>query len=176
MATNRNVNNPLPWVTEALEYKGMREIKGIRHNKIIVSMVIALGGWWRDDETPWCGVFVGHCLKETGRAVPRHWYRAKAYAKYGTLLSDPCYGCIGVMSRRGGGHVCFVIGKTCGDRLVVIGGNQNNRVSVAVYPRKRFTAFVFPAKTDGSPSLPYPYRYDLPIYDSHNLSKPVTEA
>lgn len=173
---NQNLTKPLPWVTEAFKHNGMREIRGVRHNKIIVAMVIALGGWWRDDETPWCGVFVAHCLKVTGRDVPKAWFRAKAYANYGTRLTRPAYGCIGVMSRRGGGHVCIIIGKTQDGRLVVIGGNQNNRVSVAVYPRSRFTGgFVFPSR-NGMPSLPYPYRYDLPVYDPQNLTHPVSEA
>ncbi|PID48450.1 MAG: TIGR02594 family protein [Proteobacteria bacterium] len=155
----------------------MREVKGRRHSLNIVNWLKELGAWWRDDETPWCGTFVAHCLKSTNRGVPKHWYRAKAYEKYGTLLSAPAYGCIGVMSRRGGGHVCFVIGETKdGKRLVVIGGNQNDSVCVTSYPRSRFTAFVWASRDDGTLSVPYEYRYQLPVYDQHNLNKVVSEA
>lgn len=174
--TNRNIETPLAWVDEAHKYVGMREILGTRHNQTIVKWLSQLGAWWRDDETPWCGVFTAHCLTAAGRAIPKHWYRAKAYADYGTVLSRPAYGCLGVMSRTGGGHVCFVIGETSGDRLVVIGGNQSNQVSIATYPRSRFSHFVWPARGNGVPSLPYNYRYTLPRYANGQYSQPLSEA
>lgn len=174
--TNRNTESPLAWIDEAHKYVGMREIRGTRHNQTIVKWLSQLGAWWRDDETPWCGVFTAHCLTTAGRAIPKHWYRAKAYADYGTVLSRPAYGCLGVMSRTGGGHVCFVIGETSGDRLVVIGGNQGDQVSIATYPRSRFSHFVWPARGNGVPSLPYNYRYTLPRYANGQYSQPLSEA
>ena len=173
---NPNIDQPLPWITEAFNYKGMREIVGIRHNSNIIKWLINLGAWWRDDETPWCGTFVAHCLTTTKRAIPTFWMRAKAYASNGTVLSQPAYGCLGVMSRKGGGHVCFIIGQTSDNRLVVIGGNQNNAVSVASYPRSRFDAFVWPSRGNGVPSLPYSYRYDLPRYARGDYTQPKSEA
>ena len=174
--SNRNLSNDPKWLTEAREYIGLKEIRGWRHSHIIIRWLIALGAWWRDDETPWCGVFAAHCLTAGGRSIPRHWYRAKAYAKCGTLLKKPAYGCLGVMSRKGGGHVCFVIGEISDNRLVVIGGNQNNQVSIASYPRSRFSHFVWPARGNGVPSLPYNFRYDLPCYARGNYSHPKSEA
>lgn len=174
--SNKNLKNPLPWVTEAKKYKGLKEIRGYRHNKTIQRWLQQLRAWWRDDETPWCGVFVAHCLTHARRGIPKHWYRAKAYAKYGTALSKPAYGCLGVMSRKGGGHVCIIIGKTRDGRLVVIGGNQNNQVSIAAYPRSRFSHFIWPCRANGVPSMPYQHRFILPTYANGNYQQPLSEA
>ena len=166
----------LAWIDEAHKYVGLTEIKGARHNQTITKWLKALGAWWTDDETPWCGVFTAHCLTVAGRAIPKHWYRAKAYADYGTVLTKPAFGCLGVMSRTGGGHVCFVIGETTGDRLVVIGGNQSNQVSIASYPRSRFSHFVWPPHGNGAASLPYESRYTLPRYAAGKYKQPLSEA
>lgn len=169
-------NDNLAWIDEAHQYVGLTEIKGSRHNKTITKWLQTLGAWWTDDETPWCGVFTAHCLTVAGRTIPKHWYRAKAYADYGMVLTRPAFGCLGVMSRTGGGHVCFVIGETTGDCLVVIGGNQSNQVSIATYPRSRFSHFVWPPHGNGVASLPYESRYELPRYAAGEYSQPLSEA
>lgn len=172
--SNQNLQQELAWIAEARRYIGLKEIAGVRHNKTIMQWLRQLKAWWQDDETPWCGTFIAHCLKSANRAIPQHWYRAKAYANYGTKLDKPCYGCIGVMSRTGGGHVCFIIGKTISGDLVCLGGNQGNSVSIVKYPRSRFTAFVFPAKADDLASFPYFFRFDLPLFS--NLKTANSEA
>lgn len=82
----------LAWVAEARKHIGLAEVAGKQHNGTIVNWLIKLGAWWRDDETPWCGTFVAYCLRQSGRPVPRHWYRARAYESYGTRLDKPAYG------------------------------------------------------------------------------------
>lgn len=154
----------LPWIAEANKHIGLAEIPGVKHNPIIQNWLIRLKAWWNDDETPWCGTFVAHCLKESKRAIPKHWYRAKAYADYGTRLSKPAYGCLAVMSRQGGGHVGFVVGEVAkGGDLLILGGNQGNKVSIARFSRSRITAYVWPENENGTKSTPLPGRYDLPI-------------
>lgn len=167
--------NELNWVAEARKLIGTTEIKGAKHNPTILAWVKKLGGWFADDETPWCGTFVAHCLKSANRAIPKHWYRALAYKNYGTTLAKPAYGCIGVMSRQGGGHVCFIIGKTKDGKLVCLGGNQNNQVNITTYPTSRFVAFLWPERSDGTKSVPNSERYNLPIYNGQ-LTKVVSEA
>ena len=156
--------NELDWIREARKYIGLSEIPGKQHNSTVVNMGIRLGAWWRDDETPWCGTFAAHCLREAGRAIPKHWYRARDYENSGTTLTRPAYGCIAVMSRQGGGHVGFVVGETKpGGDLLILGGNQGNRVSIARFPRSRITAYRWPSYADGRPSVPLPARYQLPV-------------
>lgn len=69
------------------------------HNKTILTWLEKLGAWWAEDETPWCGTFVGAVLQATNRKVVKHWYRAKDWVNAGTKLSKPAYGCLVVFDR-----------------------------------------------------------------------------
>ncbi|WP_156496279.1 TIGR02594 family protein, partial [Eikenella sp. NML03-A-027] len=97
---------------------------------MIINWLIALGAWWRDDETPWCSTFVAHCCRTAGRDLPKHWYRAKGWLETGTRLSKSAYGCIVVFERQGGGHVGFVVGQDRQGNLMVLGGNQGDAVNI----------------------------------------------
>ena len=161
----------LAWVAEARKHIGLAEVAGKQHNSTIVNWLIKLGAWWRDDETPWCGTFVAHCLRQVGRPVPQHWYRARAYESYGTRLDKPAYGCIAVFSRQGGGHVGFVVGQDKQGNLLVLGGNQGNKVSIAKFSRSRVTAYVWADKAVGVSSKPAESRYQLPVLNVGGFSK-----
>ena len=127
----------------------------------------AAKSWYFEDETPWCGLFVGYCLGKGGRAVIKDWYRAKAWANVGlTKLDKPAYGCIAVKSRKGGGHVFFVVGKDKQGRILGLGGNQGNAVSIVPFNAADIDGYYWPSKlVDGKPvpSMPAPERYDLPV-------------
>lgn len=133
------------YLTIARSLIGTREIIGKQHNGIIISWLKKLNAWWLEDETAWCGTFVAHCLKEAGHDIPKHWYRAKAYLDYGVNIDRPCVGCIVVFNRTGGGHVGFVIGKDYAGRLLVLGGNQNNQVSIAPFALNRVAGYRIPS-------------------------------
>lgn len=123
--------NPDPyWLIKAKSYVGLREIPGPQHNKTIQLWLAKLKAWWIDDETPWCGTFVAHCLEASNQPVPTHWYRAKAWADYGSRIqfSRIAPGAILVFDRKGGGHVGFYTGETA-TAFRVLGGNQNNGVN-----------------------------------------------
>ena len=131
------------WMNEAAEHLGLREIPGKRHNPIIMRWIRQLGGWFTDDETPWCGTFVAHCLRAADHKVPRHWYRAKAYAGWGV----PCerrVGAIAVFGRKGGGHVGFIVGESTSN-LYILGGNQRNEVNISPIAKDRLIAVRWPA-------------------------------
>jgi len=149
----------LSWIAEARKYVRLREIKGSKHNPIIISWLDNLKAWWSEDESAWCGTFVAHCLAESRITYPKHWYRALDYLNYGTRLIQPAYGCVAVKTRKGGGHVCFVVGQTKEGKLVCLGGNQNDMVCFALYDKKDFEAFMW----YGSTSQPAQDRYNLPI-------------
>lgn len=160
----------LDWIATGKQYVGLREVKGARHNPTIQMMLKYLGAWWTDDETPWCGVFTAYCLKKNGIAIPKHWYRALDYKNYGAKLSKPCYGCIAIKTRKGGGHVTFVVGKTKDGRLVCLGGNQNDMVNYAVYKASDFEEFRWYGRTN----TPLQGRYNLPVLNVSATK--VTEA
>lgn len=151
----------LDWIATAKKYLGTREIPGKPTNANISYWLKKLGAWWRDDETAWCGVFVGFCLKDAGVEIPKQWYRALAYKDDKRRLSAPCYGCVAVKSRQGGGHVCFVVGrdKKTG-KLVCLGGNQGDSVSLALYDESVFDFYWY-----GKTSAPALTRYRLPEYN-----------
>lgn len=144
-----------PWLLEAKRNQGIKEIQGKQHNPEILSWIKNLGGWFNDDETPWCGTFVAHCLQMAGKPYPTHWYRAKAYADFGTRLTTPIYGCIAVFERQGGGHVGFVYGEDSDGNLLILGGNQANQVNIRSFQRSRVVAYVWPDE-NVPPAKPLP--------------------
>lgn len=122
------------WVTVGRALIGQGEIPGPQHNSWISKGWARLGApWFNDDETPWCGFFVAHCLEAAGMPYPGkgQFARALAWQTYGRGLISPAVGAIGVKGRKGGGHVFFIIGETADKRFFkVIEGNANNMVRI----------------------------------------------
>jgi uncharacterized protein (TIGR02594 family) len=133
------------WLNIAYKYDGLREIPGPRHNATIVGWLTKLRAWWRDDETPWCGVFTAHCMQEAGLPYPKLYMRAKAWSDYGALLRPDrlAPGAILVFDRAGGGHVGFYVGEDAG-HYYVLGGNQSNAVNVMKLGKSRLVASRWP--------------------------------
>ncbi|RYZ94063.1 MAG: TIGR02594 family protein [Moraxellaceae bacterium] len=161
------VKPELKWIEEGRKYVGLREKVDGKPNPIILEWLRVLKAWWFETNTPWCGVFIAHCLSVAGVQYPKHWYRALDYLNYGARLSRPAYGCVAIKSRKGGGHVTFVVGQTSSGRLVCLGGNQGDMVSYAVYSASDFEQFRWFGKT----LTPAPIRYNLPIIDSVTATK-----
>ncbi|WP_286715933.1 TIGR02594 family protein [Acinetobacter sp. UBA2581] len=153
--------NDLAWMVEAKKHIGLREnTSKTKHNPTILKWLKSLGAWWSEDETAWCGTFIAHCLKTAGVKYPKHWYRALDYVNYGSKLFRPAYGCVAIKSRKGGGHVCFVVGRDSKTgKLVCLGGNQSNMVSYALYAESEFQEF----RWFGMTNRPADHRYNLPI-------------
>ena len=156
----------LPWIVEARRYVGMAEIPGKQHNPTIQNWLRTLKAWWSDDETPWCGTFVAYCCRVAGRDVPKDWFRALAWADAGERLTAPAYGCIAVFNRAGGGHVGFVVGRDRVGNLMILGGNQGNKVSIAKFSKERVVAYVWPS-VNGAKNQPAQDRYQLPVLVSN---------
>lgn len=137
------MTNP-PWLDAARYYLGLAEIAGPGTHPTIRKWLTRLKAWWSDDETPWCGTFVSAAFLDVGITPVKHWYRAKAWLEWGTPLNDPVPGCVVVFERKGGGHVGFVVGEDLTGRLLVLGGNQGNRVSIAPFDRSRVLGYRWP--------------------------------
>lgn len=138
-----NASGEPGWLFAAKHMMGTREIPGPQHNPWIVKGWKRLGaGWFTDDETPWCGLFVAHCIDAFGLPYPKMFPRAKSWAKWG----KPCgyvVGAIGVFGRRGGGHVGFLVGESA-DNFYVLGGNQRNAVNIMPIAKSRLIATRWP--------------------------------
>jgi uncharacterized protein (TIGR02594 family) len=160
------------WLAHARGYLGTIEIAGPRTAPVIERWLARLGAPWRDDETPWCGIFVAGVLDEAGAGalpLPSHYYRARAWLEWGTPIPLPLLGCVAVFERGpAAGHVGFVVGRTYAGDLLILGGNQGNRVSVAAFPRWRAIGYRWP------PAEPLPgYHAALPTGDA---AQSTTEA
>jgi uncharacterized protein (TIGR02594 family) len=142
------------WIDEAKKHIGLKEIIGAGNNKIIQSWLTNLKAWWNGDDTAWCGTYVAHCIKTAGYPLPKHWYRALDWLNWGVEIASPCYGCIVVFSRKGGGHVGFVVGMDNKGRLMVLGGNQGDVVSIAPFETSRVAGYRMPVGTFHRGALP----------------------
>lgn len=131
------------WMIEARARIGEREIPGPRHNRWIADGWARLGApWFNDDETPWCGFFVAHCLDWAGLPYPRLFPRALSFSDWGQAC-PAAVGAVVTFQRPGGGHVGFLVGE---DRLnyYVLGGNQSNMVNIQPIAKSRRVAIRWP--------------------------------
>lgn len=141
-----------PWMAIARSYVGLKEIEGKLHNPSIIRMLkdfaLNIGRWGKSrDETPWCAVFVSHCLDKAGYESTKD-ARAVKYATYGTP-SNVARGSIIVIQRkrkdgenttgsnRGGYHVGFLV-KATKNWYHILGGNQRDSVNVTAYSKARY--------------------------------------
>ncbi len=154
------------WLTIARKYIGVTEIPGKATAPTIARWLRELRSWWSDDETPWCGTFVAAVLRESGLPVAKHWYRARDWLNWGVKIQRPAPGCVVVYERSGGGHVGFVVGETPSGRLMTLGGNQGNRVSIAPFDRLRVLGYRWPANRAAELAAAGP----LPAIDSSAAS------
>lgn len=158
------MENDIKWVIEARKYLGKKEIPGKDTSPFIEKWLIDLKAWWRDDETPWCGVAMGAWMKACGISPPREWYRAKSWLNWGNKISKPVYGAVVVFERQGGGHVGIILGLDLRSRLLVIGGNQSDAVTIAPFDTWRVAGYRWPSNQISC------YRDYLPVYNSTDKS------
>ena len=122
------------WLGEVRRYIGEREIKGAKHNTLIVQMWADIKrSGIKDDETPWCAAYVGSVLECCGNKSTR-FESAKSYLGWGAQLLKPAVGYVAVFTRDGGGHVGFVVGQNERGDLLVLGGNQSDAVNIRKFP------------------------------------------
>lgn len=123
-----------PWMPIAFAEYGVREIAGKPSNPRIVEYAATTSLKATDDETPWCSSFVSYVLTKAGyesthSAAARSWLTA----------GQPCpprFGAICVFKRPGtptSGHVAFLVDRPNANVMLVLGGNQTNRVCCASY-------------------------------------------
>lgn len=91
-------------------------------------------------KTPWCGAFVAHIAKTSGRRVPRSPNLARSWTKYGKRVTKPRRGDIVVLRSKRGYHVS-IVDSVSGKWLMAVGGNQRNRVQVSRYSLRAVVAF-----------------------------------
>lgn len=137
------------WLTVARRYIGMRETPGPTTTPAISRFLDRLKAPFRDDETAWCGTFVGGVLDEAGIKPIANPWGARNWLKFGAPLTAPVPGCIVVFWRGQpsgwSGHVGFVVGKDQAGNLMVLGGNQGDMVSIKPFGRNRVLGYRWPS-------------------------------
>lgn len=124
---------------------------------LIVEMLRRVRQPNQHDETPWCSAAMNAAMDEcgiggTGSAAARSW------EDWGQRLPKPRFGCVAVLWREKEqgpyGHVACWLGEVAGGaQMVLLGGNQGDRVGVALYPRHRVLSHRWPdASVIGDPA------------------------
>lgn len=131
-----------PWITLAEEYIGAKEILGEESNPQVLKWWTLIGADYRDDETPWCAAYVGGILEKKGIESTRSVW-ARSYQHWGQKC-EPTLGAIATFKRGNGGHVGFVVGVNASGDLMILGGNQDNAVSILPFSRTDLIATRWP--------------------------------
>lgn len=151
------------WLSKARKYLGLREIPGPKHNSIIVKWWEAIKAPFRDDETSWCGGFVGGIMTESGLPVVKGAPAARSWLNYGKPLAKPVLGCIVIFWRGSpkgwSGHVGFVAGVDKAGNLMVLGGNQGDAVTIKPFSKARVLGYRWPGND-------FPVQASLPVLRS----------
>lgn len=135
------------WMTAAWGELGVRERAGAADEPQVVSYFREAGhARITEDETPWCAAFAGAMLARanvpgTGSLL------ARSYLAWGDQIDAPRFGALCVLSRGsdpGAGHVGFYIGET-DEKIVLLGGNQADAVTVAAFDADRLLGYRWPA-------------------------------
>lgn len=139
----------MPWMDAAYNLIGTQEQPGRGSNQAIM-------GWaeeleltsYDDDDIPWCGLFVAHCigsqLPEEG--LPTNPLGARKWKNFGYEVS-PRFGAVMVFWRGSPsgwkGHVGFYWAED-DDAYHILGGNQSNTVSVTRISKHRLLTARWP--------------------------------
>lgn len=143
-----DISADVPWLNEAKRLVGTTEIRGPQDNPVILGMGDAAGIRVTDDETPWCGLFVSHCIATTlpDEPMPANPLGARQWLKFGSDVT-PQFGSALIFWRESPssfkGHVGFYWAE---DDLSyhVLGGNQSDSVNVTRLVKSRLLGARWP--------------------------------
>ena len=133
----------------AQRFVGITEVPGSEDNPQIMAMLKLDGSWPKNDETPWCSGFINY-IAWLLRLPRSKSLRARSWLRVGrpVELDDAKAGFDVVIFKRGSGsqpgpdvidapgHVAFFAGME-GGKILVLGGNQGDSVTVARYAKTR---------------------------------------
>lgn len=137
----------------AERFVGMGEVPGRESNPAILAMLRLDAQWPEGDEVPWCSAFANY-IAWLLRLPRSKSLRARSWLQVGqpvTLDQARCGFDVVILNRAGAtpdpnvidapGHVGFYAGRESGsagdDYVLILGGNQSDRVSVARYDAAR---------------------------------------
>lgn len=142
------------WMEYARNELGVTEAPGAVNNNPEVTEYIKEAGFNFGDETPWCSAFVNWVMRQYGYSRTNH-LGARSWLQWGSPMTAPLYGAIAVLTRTSAtnpnaGHVGFLV-RQQGPNLLIPGGNQSNKVSVAPYAKSRLLGYRWPLEVHLDP-------------------------
>lgn len=129
----------------ANRFVGIREVPGKVSNALVLAMLQLDSTWPQDDEVPWCSAFVNY-LAWMMRLPRSKRLNARSWLGVGTPVDEPEVGDVVVFWRGdpegAQGHVGLFAGwGENREKVLVLGGNQNNEVNISAYPASRLLGF-----------------------------------
>lgn len=132
----------------AQRFVGVRETPGVSSNPVVLAMLQLDATWVHDDAVPWCSAFMNYVawllrLPRSKSLAARSWLTVGRAIEQSELRASFDV----VIFKRGGGvqpgpevldapgHVALFAGwPPDPDSILVLGGNQNDTVSVQSFP------------------------------------------
>lgn len=139
-----------PWMNVAKAETGQKEVPGeAENNPRVLEYLATCGAKYKTDETPWCSAFANWAMIRAGKQGTNS-ALARSWLKWGEPIDEPRYGCVVVFKRGTSnwqGHVGFFV-RTEGDKILVLGGNQSNTVSIAPRAKSDLLGYRWPGPKD----------------------------
>jgi len=125
-------------LVEAVKLLGTKESVGKANNPVILEWAKELGlqKVYTNDAIPWCGLFIGYVVNKAGKDIVKNPLYALNWSAWGNPIDKPELGDILTFKRDGGGHVGIYVGEDA-THYHVLGGNQNNSVSISRIAKSR---------------------------------------
>lgn len=128
---------------EALKTYGTKEFVGSANNPVIMEWVKFIQKdtgdklYYKADSVPWCGLAVGYWACKAEKVPPLTLLWARDWLNFGKKADIPMLGDVMVFKRGNGGHVGLYVGE---NKLsyFILGGNQNDSVSIKPCAKNRF--------------------------------------
>ncbi|MGE0053153.1 MAG: TIGR02594 family protein [Hyphomicrobium sp.] len=144
------------WMATAWAEYGVRETPGAANTPSVLAYYKEAGrADIRQDAVAWCAAFTGAMLARAGMKGTGS-LLARSYLDWGTTLEAGRIGAVAVLSRGadpGAGHVGFVVGRN-DKSLFLLGGNQDDGVSVAPFDIGRLLGYRWPNEVLGEGAFP----------------------
>jgi len=133
---------------KAMELYGTTEVVGPKNNPVIMGWAneVGLVNVYKEDVTPWCGLFMAVIMKRASREPVKDPLFAVNWNNFGTKITQPMLGDILTFTRKNGGHVGLYIGED-NAAYHVLGGNQGDRVSIVRIAKERLSQVRRPTYT-----------------------------
>lgn len=138
--SDTSAGNDPSWLALAHQEIGVAEFAGSPTNpRIGEYFQSSIGKIPQDgDEIAWCSAFANWVM-ETSGIEGTNSLAARSWENWGDRLREPVAGAVTVFSRSDpgnafAGHVAFLVSGPSEGEVIVLGGNQGNRVSIGSYP------------------------------------------